>query len=77
MSFSATVCEHFLSAQVFYQAFLWLLAFLYQRDTNDWEKYDTGFGLFTFLQSAAVFATVLANVGMTITAVIDVAGHPG
>ena len=64
--------------QVFYQLFLWLLAFLYQRDTEDLEKYPgTEFNLFTFLQSAAVIATILANAGMTIMAVVDVAGHPG
>lgn len=63
--------------QVFYQGFLWLLAFLYQRDSSDREIHNTDIGLFSFTQSGAVFATVLANAGMTILAVVDVARHPG
>lgn len=63
--------------QVAYQGFLWGLAFLYQRDADDRVKYDTPKDLFTFLQSLAVIAVALANAGMTIMAVVDVAAHPG
>lgn len=63
--------------QVAYQIFLWLLAFLYQRDADDREKYGTPPGVCTFMQSWAIFAAGLASVGMTIMAVVDVATHPG
>lgn len=65
------------AVQVFYQGFLFLLAFLYQRDANDRETLPSKMQDFTFLQSLAVFATGLANVGMSIMAVVDVASHPG
>lgn len=63
--------------QVFYQGFLFLLAFLYQRDANDHAGGKLRTREFTFLQSLALFAVGLANVGMTIMGVVDVAAHPG
>jgi magnesium-transporting ATPase (P-type) len=63
--------------QVFYQIFLWFLAFLYQRDANDRETYGTNLDKFTFVQSTAIFATVLVSAALTIIAVVDVTSHSG
>lgn len=63
--------------QVAYQIFLWILAFLYQRDADDLDKYNRDSGVCSFLQSWAIVAAGLASVGMTIMAVVDVAAHPG
>jgi hypothetical protein len=63
--------------QVFYQIFLWILAFLYQRDANDRDTYGTNLEKFTFVQSTAIFATALVSAALTIVAVVDVTSHSG
>ena len=63
--------------QVAYQGFLWFLAFLYQRDANDRDNHGTKLKEFTFVQSTAVFATVLVSAALTIVAVVDVTSHSG
>jgi hypothetical protein len=63
--------------QVFYQIFMWFLAFLYQRDANDREKHGTGLDKFTFVQSTAIFATALVSASLAVVAVVDVTSHSG